>query len=260
LDNIARRSPQARLGADGEAVPRSAYFSCRSSIVEPLFIDKNSVLYSRDPRQLPEWICYDTLVRKEIRAGTTISTMKNVTPIDPQWLGALSMGCKLLSMGEALDIPVPKYDSDSDSIMCSVLTKFGSHGWILPSIQIRMGEARLTGSKQLMPDDEYRWFARYLLEGKVFADLKDLRAMLNDDPSIITRRKASSKVALLISSLADHEIASSEALTKHWVENDSKFLIKHLRSWVKKDKSKEAKKLWIDFVKKQLSVFKAENE
>ncbi len=259
LDNVARRSPQARLGADGSAIPRSAFFSCKPSIVEPLFIDKNSVLYSRDPRQLPEWICYDSIVRKETKDGSTISTMRNITPIDPQWLGSLSLGCKLLSLGETLDIPVPKYDADSDSIMCSVVTKFGSHGWVLPPIQVQMDEVKEKGSKQFMPDDQYRWFARYLLDGKVFSELKALKGMLNDDPSIITRRKTASKIALFISSLANNDISSAGSLIKYWAEEDSKFLFKNLRSWVKKDVSGEAKKIWIDLVKKKVSAYKADN-
>lgn len=255
MDHVARRTPQARLGPNGAAIPRSAYFSCKSNIVEPLFIDMNSVLFSRDPRQLPEWVCYDSLVRKETKDGSSISTMKNVTPIDPQWLGALSLGCKLMTLGETLDIPVPKYDANRDSIMCSVVTKFGDQGWILPPIQVRMQEALQNGSKQLIPDDQYRWFARYLLEGKVFQQLKGLKDLLNEDPSIITRKKASSKISLLLSSLITHEISSAEALIRHWAEENNKFLFKNLRSWAKKEKGSEVKKIWIDLVKKKVSAF-----
>ena len=40
--------------------------------------------------------------------------------------------------------------------------------------------------KQSILDDVYRWFARYLLEGKVFSKLRNLLSMLNDPPAIIT--------------------------------------------------------------------------
>ena len=35
-------------------------------------------------------------------------------------------------------------------------------------------------------DDVFRWFARFLLEGKVFPKLRNLISMLNDSPAIIT--------------------------------------------------------------------------
>lgn len=260
LDNVARRSPQGRLAADGNPVPRSAYFSCRAAITEPLFIDKKSVLYSRDPRQLPEWVCYDSVVRKNTRDGSTISTMKNVTPVDPQWLGALSVGCKLLSLGDTLEIPPPKYDFDRDSIVCSVVTKFGDQGWLLPPIQIDISEALQRGSKNLMPDDPYRWFARSLLEGKIFDELRPLKSFLNDDPSIITRKKPSAKVGLIISSLSQRDIACAENLVKYWAISDNKFLFKDLKKWVKPDNADDAKSLWIDVVTKKVQQWKADNE
>ena len=259
LDNVARRSPQARLGVDGSAVPRSAYFSCKSNLSEPLFIDKKSVIFSRDPRQLPEWVCYDSVIRKATRDGNTISTMRNVTPIDPQWLGSLSLGCKLLTTGDPLDVPVPKYDPDRDSIMCSVITKFGDEGWILPPIQVKMNDILNSGSKNIMSDDPYRWFARCLLEGKVFKELKDLKGMLNEDPSVITRKKASSKIALLVSSLSGKDISCAEALTKYWAEGNNKFLFKNLRSWVKKENASEVKEMWISMVKSKVSAWREAN-
>ena len=149
--------------------------------------------------------------------------MRKVTHLDPQWFGLLSMGCKLLSVGDPLDIPVPKYDTDRDSIMCSVVTKFGDQGWILPPIQVKMDDALRKGSKNIMSDDPYRWFARYLLEGKVFKELKSLKGFLNDDPSIITRKKPSTKIGLLVSTLSGNGISSADDLIKYWVEKDSKF-------------------------------------
>ncbi len=256
LDNVARRSPQGRLGSNGINVPRTAYFSCRATITEPLFIDKKSVLFSRDPRQLPEWICYDSIIRKTTKNGETISTMTNITPIDPSWLGELANGSNLLFKGEPIEFPTPSYDSDKDAIMCSVVTKYGDQGWLLPPVQVVMSEVLRTGTKQssiALGDDPYRWFARYLLEGKVFEELKDLKTMLNDDPGIITRRKPLSKVAILVSSLSELGIDSASQLIKHWADEDSKFLFKSLKSWVKKENVSAVKRLWITTVKKKIN-------
>ena len=80
--------------------------------------------------------------------------------------------------------------------------------------------------------------------------------MLNDNPGIITRKKPVSKIALLISSLSSNGISTAEALINHWAEKDSKFLFKNLKSWVVKEKSPEAKKLWISLVKKKILEWK----
>jgi len=265
LDNVARRSLQGtRTGPDASFIPRSAYFSCRSSLNEPLFIDKNSVLYSKDPRKLPEWICYDTLTRKTIKDGSTISTMKNVTAIDFNWLGAIAGGSKLLALYEPLTVPTPKYDSNLDTVVCSVVTKYGDHGWLLPPLQVPIHEiltpSKISNSNKrssvIMNDDPHRWFIRYLLEGKVLEELKSLSVMLNDDPAIITRKKPLQKVALIVSTLSRAGIDSASGLTRHWAEVDSKFLFGHLKSWIKKEEVSNAKRLWINVVKKKIQEYK----
>jgi len=257
LDNIARRSPPGAILDDG---PRTRYFSCSSKMTEPLFIDQSSVLYSRDSRQLPEWVCYDTSERKSTKDGSTIMVMKNVTPVDPEWLGALADGSNLLSMGVPLDTPLPSYNKERDAVMCSVTTKFGDHGWLIPSRQVVMYDAVNGPGAQgsaFLADDSFRWFARFLLEGKVLKELQGLAAMLNDDPAIISRRKPVQKVALLVSSLASAGIDSAAALQKHWAEKDSKFLFKHMKSWTKKDRADEVKHMWVQSVKANVQKWRA---
>ena len=73
--------------------------------------------------------------------------------------------------------------------------------------------------------------------------------MLNDDPTIITRRKPVSKVELLVLSLAGAGIDSAAALRKHWAEVDDKFLLKEIKNWVQRDRSRSAKAIWVNLVK-----------
>jgi hypothetical protein len=87
LDHIARRTDPNTPTCDNPKKSKAGYFSCQASITEQLFIDTNSVLHSRDYRQLPEWVCYDHIVRKTTKHGRVVAVMKNVTPIDPRWLG-----------------------------------------------------------------------------------------------------------------------------------------------------------------------------
>jgi len=249
LDNIARRAPPGALPTEFTGISRSAYICGNSKLKEPLYIDNNSTLHS----SRPEWLCYDSILRKKKNDGTTVAIMQKVTPIDSEWLAELCHGSNLLTLGSPLSIPIPRYIKEKDSIQCAVETKFGSHGWEVPPLFVDMydivkKEGQSSQKKQssaVMPDDSFRWFARYLFEGKVFAELSGLLAMLNDEPAIITRRRPSKKVALLVSALSQSGIDSAAALQKHWVEKDNKFLFKELKPWIKKDCVEASKQSWI---------------
>jgi ATP-dependent RNA helicase DHX37/DHR1 len=255
LDNVAMLAPLGSIPGSHPFSLRSAFLSSSSSIKEPLFMDRNSVLYSRDSRRLPQWVCYDYLVRKNLKDGTPIATMKNVTPVDPSWLGSIAKGSDLLSIGGPVPSPRPTYDADRDEIVCSVETKFGTHKWEIPSIKLPMYEAlRVPEGKSSMHfhlDDPYRYFARFLLEGKVLKDLEGLGSLLNDSPSIMTSKAPVGKVGLLVSALSNAEVDSAAKLRRHWAKVDNKFLFKTLKKWVKPEHVPRAKKLWIDTVTKE---------
>jgi len=252
LDNIARRAPPGLLPAEFTGVPRSGYICANSRMKEPLFIDNKSTVHSKRP----EWVCFDSIVRKtKKKDGTTVATMQRVTPIDPEWLAALCHGSNLMALGSRpLGTPLPRYIKEKDSIQCAVETKFGGHGWEIPPCYVGMYETvqkECTSDKKkqvsaaVMQDDSFRWFARYLLEGKVLLELSGLLGMLNDEPAIITRRKPTKKVMLLVSALSGAGVDSAAALRKHWAEKDNKFLFKVLKPWVTRDCMEDAKRLWI---------------
>lgn len=252
-------APPGSLSGDHPYGFRSAYISSSTSIKEPLFLDQRSALYSRNPRLLPNWVCYDSLVRKTAKDGTPVATMKRVTPIDPAWLGELAKGSRLLSLGEPLKSHQPTYDADRDAVLCCVLTKFGTKKWEIPPMQVEMFPALQAHGKTsvgFLLDDSFRWFARYLLEGKVLPELKGLGPLLSDDPVLISRKSPVAKVALLVSALSSAGVDSARALRKHWAVQDKKFLFKHLKSWVKPSHGPEARRIWMDAVKKNIQQWK----
>ena len=253
LDNIAMLAPLGSIPGEHPYSLRSAYLSCSSTIKEPLFMDRNSVAYSRDARTLPQWICFDTLMRKTRKDGTSFAAMKNITPIDASWLAHLAKDSRLLVLGEALASPSPVYDSDRDAVMCSVRTKFGSLGWEVPPMKVEMFDAlNAKGAKKsptFMSDDSFRWFARFLLEGKVLTELSALTEMLSDSPSLITRQAPVAKVALLVSAMSNAGVDSASSLCKHWAVVDDKFLFGIMKKWVKPDCAVEFQRLWIGVVK-----------
>jgi ATP-dependent RNA helicase DHX37/DHR1 len=252
LDNVARRAPPGILSPEFTGIPRSAYICGNISLREPLFIDNNSAVHSK----LPEWVCFDSVVRKKRKDGTTVVTMQRITPVDPELLASLCHGSNLLSLGSPLASPIPRYNQDEDCIQCAVETKFGSHSWQIPPLYVDMyemiqNESQAESKKQnpaLVKDDSFRWFARLLLEGKIIPELTGLSSLLNEDPSIITRRKPMKRATLLVSALSDEGVDSARALQKHWAEKDDKFLAKYLKAWVRDECLDNAKTMWINAV------------
>lgn len=64
LDNVARRAPAGTVKAGSKLQRDCAYLSCNEAITEPLYIKSSSVLFSRDPQELPEWVVYQ--VREDL--------------------------------------------------------------------------------------------------------------------------------------------------------------------------------------------------
>jgi hypothetical protein len=259
LDNVAVVAPPGSISGDYKYSLRTAYLSCSSTIKEPLFLDRNSVLFSRDTRLLPQWVCYEGIVRKKLKDGKSFAIMKNVSPVDPSWLGLLAKGSRLLTLEEPIESPIPYYDPDTDAIMCSVRTKFGLQKWEIPPIPVVMYDALQTPegkrNTRFMSDDSFRWFARYLFEGKVLPQL-NLTEVLNDAPSIITRNTPVKKVALVVSALSGAGVDSAAALRRHWAEVNDKFLFGTMKAWIKLERVDEFKQLWISTVKENVRSWK----
>jgi hypothetical protein len=260
LDNVAVLATPGSLSQDHPLDLRSAYIGCCSSNNDPLFMDTRSALYTRDFRQLPRWVCYDSIIRKTAKDGTHLAVMKNITPIEPRWIGEISKGTRLITLGTPLASPPPYYDADQDAVLCSVQTKYGTHGWELFPVRTVMYEALqnsdVTRSSDFLPDDSFRWFARFLLEGKVIKELSGLDQFMNESPALITRKTPSVKVNMLVGSLSSAGIDSAAALRKHWADHDDKFLFKHLKNWIKREHDAEAKKIWIDAVRRNIKRWK----
>ena len=250
LDNVAHLATPGSLSGDHPYSLRLAYIGCSSSTKEPLFMDKNSVLFTRDFRQLPRWVCYQSLERKCLKDGRSVAIMKHLTPIDPSWLSFLAKGSNLLAIGEPIQAPPPSYSAAEDTITCSMKARYGCHGWEVPGIQYPMAMAVSVakGKGLFTEDDLFRWFGRFLLEGKIFFELKEIERMLNDPPSVITRKVSSSKVISLVSALSQHGIMNKHSLIQHWAKVNDKFLFSSMKKWVRPDQAPKFKTIWIRLV------------
>lgn len=261
LDHVALLATPGSISGDYPIDLRSAYISSASSINSPLFLDKGSVLYTRDYRQLPRWVCYDSIVRKTARDGSPINVMKNITPIDPTWLGEISKGTRMLSLGAALSLPPPIYDVEQDQILCSVTTKYGARGWQICPTKLGMYEALNSINRKenhsFLRDDSFCWFARFLWEGKIISEFAELKNLMNDSPSLLTQKIPSQKVNILVSELSRTGIDNASALRKHWSEKDDKFLFLQLKNWIKRECRSQAKKIWVEGVRQNVQKWRA---
>ena len=258
LDHVATLAPVASFTADHPLNLRTAYLGATTDSQEPLFLDRNSVLYSSDSRLLPHWICYDTLVRKTHKStGQTIVTMRAVTAIDPSWLGNVAKGSRLLHIGTPLASPQPQYNSNHDGMFCSVTTKFGRHSWEITPVRIPWDKAFATveTSRALSADDVYAWFARFLIEGKIFPELDALRGMLRQDTASITNTKVRPKaIQGLLAAVQSSELSNRKGLCRAWRERGPRFLWSSVQPLVRPERVTEAERLWVGTARQYMAT------
>ena len=260
LDNVATLAPVATFAADHPLNLRTAYLGATTDSQEPLFLDRNSVLYSNDSRQLPQWVCYDTLVRKtHQKTGQTIVTMKGVTALDASWLGSLAKGSRLLHLGNPLVSPAPQYNTDQDEMLCSVTTKYGRHSWEITPVRIPWEQAfaQNEANRALSSDDVFAWFTRCLLEGKVLPELHALRGMLRQDITVITNARVRPKAILgLLATMQSADIHSRKSLCRAWRDRGPRFLWSGIQPLVRPERVAEAERLWVGTARQYMVTVK----
>jgi hypothetical protein len=201
-------------------IPRSAYICGNSKLKEPLFVDNNSTMHPLRP----EWVCFDSIVRKTKKDGTLfIRTMQKVTPIDAEWIATHCHGSSLMTLWSPFATPAPRYIKEKDLIQYAVETKFVGHEReislcyvdIYVLIQKQSYRDQRKQTLVVMQDDLYRWLATYLLKRKVLPKLSGRSSLLNDEPATITRRKPMKNVMVVVLTLSDADVDSFLALRKH---------------------------------------------
>eukprot|EP01084_Bolivina_argentea_P089294 161148_1 len=256
VDQIARKWPNEEIPNDNDWVKskrnylllKKAY-QCMSQPNKPVFIHPSSYIYSSSstsgafngdsiPYQ-PEFVIYFTLHKSE-----TVSTekqkyekkiyMHHITVIESYWL--LNIAPHLCIVSEPLSTPKPFYDKINDEIKCYVEVRFGAYQWELPQQSIKY------------PNDKiYYWFARLLLEGQIFEDLKCIKPYLQYRPNIITDDKyscVSNKAVIgLIDKLKEYKIDSKHKLKLSFIKNQN-FLYDELKMFMYNIKQYVLKKVW----------------
>lgn len=249
-DNIAKKAPYDLIKVGTRRKRLTAYISCDPSIPGPIYIHPSSALYRKDPSSnLPEYIVYETLIQNSTSGFTY---MTNVTIIRDNWIPSILSSCSLLKWSEPLISPTPYYDADADCIKGYSIPKYGQFSWELPVQKKRLSELvedsndkKAIGYRKI--DEVYRWFARFLLEGKVLNDnrIKSIltKSNLKDSPTIITQMKPLAKVSNLLQSLIKLNISSKSQLLQVLSKNPL-FLMEEIQQFLNIEVRSSFRSVW----------------
>lgn len=132
---------------------------------EPVFLHQGSVLR----KTLPEYVVYQEVYE------TNKLYMRGVTAIEPEWLAVYVPS--MCNLSDPLTDPEPRYNPQTGKVHCTVTGTFGPQAWPLPNIDIPYPHNL----------EVYKWFARFILEGKVYKKLEKYKQFLLSQPNIMVK-------------------------------------------------------------------------
>ena len=148
IENVAKkREIYDNVGNEKEQVIKKRMIYESNENHEECQISKQSIVDSS------ELICYKEII-KDKRANLVCNTV-----IQPEWL--FNLGGELVSYDYEKFVKEPFYFEDK--IYCLLDIKFGYKNWNIPGVRVEIKKSE---------DYYYRWFARFLLEGKIFPKFK----------------------------------------------------------------------------------------
>uniref|UniRef100_A0A8C0B6Z6 Activating signal cointegrator 1 complex subunit 3 n=1 Tax=Buteo japonicus TaxID=224669 RepID=A0A8C0B6Z6_9AVES len=204
-DHVARRVQAEELLDDKW---KNAYKT--ALLDDPVFIHPSSVLF----KQLPEFVVYQEILE------TTKLYMKGVSVVEPEWIPALLP--PYCHFGKPLENPPPSYCSETGRIRCHRPSVFYRVSWQLPAVEVDYPEGI----------DRYKYFARFLLEGKV-CKLRSYSRCLLSSPLIMlkTWSKLQPRTESLLQALVAENCDNRDALLAAWKKNP-KYLLAAYCQWI----------------------------
>ncbi|KAI6076394.1 putative ATP-dependent RNA helicase DHX37 [Aix galericulata] len=175
---------------------------------DPVFIHPSSVLF----KQLPEFVVYQEIVE------TTKLYMRGVSAVEPEWIPALLP--PYCHFGKPLENPSPSYCPETGRIRCHRPNRVS---WQLPAVEVDYPEGI----------DRYKYFARFLLEGKVIEKLDSYKHCLLSSPLIMlkTWSKLQPRTEALLQALVAEKCDNRDALLAAWKKNP-KYLLAAYCQWL----------------------------
>uniref|UniRef100_A0A8C5PBB8 Activating signal cointegrator 1 complex subunit 3 n=1 Tax=Leptobrachium leishanense TaxID=445787 RepID=A0A8C5PBB8_9ANUR len=217
-DHIARRIGQEEMLDEKW---RHAY---KTPLLEdPVFIHPSSVLF----RELPEFVVYQEIME------TSKMYMKGVSSIEPEWIPALLP--QYCHFGNPLEKPPPYYCTESGMVKCHRQSSFYRIGWQLPAVVVNYPAGL----------DCYKYFAKFLLEGKVIKKFGSYTNMLLSSPLTMIKSwaKLQPRTEILLKALVSENCDSRPALLAAW-KKDPKYLLSAFCQWLPEAIHEEASQAW----------------
>ena len=214
-----------RISQEEEEESKEKKGGYRTGAMEQIvFIHSSSVLF----RLRPEWVVYQDLF--QVAGGKVV--MRGVTGVSASWLPRLCPAST--TRGEPLSEPEPRY-SDTGRVTASYRPTWGQLGWQLPLTELEM-EAGL---------DKYKWFGRFLLEGRVAQSLEKYRTSLLSNPLIMVKTWSNlqKRTEILVRELARESCDSGPRLTEVWAR-DPKHLLSAFLAWLPEVIHEDVSKEW----------------
>jgi ATP-dependent RNA helicase DHX37/DHR1 len=228
IDQVAARDgvPNRHRIGDTSYTPLCSNRLRDGTAQDKIFIHPSSCLY----RVPPQYVTFTDLVR------TSKVFMKTCTAIDDSsWLAAV--GRTLCHFSKPLENPAPEYDPANDDIICHCSPTFGDFSIPLAPMQISYPKGV----------DRARYFARFFLEGRLFAPLAAFADALVSKPTLMTNKKipvTQAKIMGLIQPLLDHGVYSRQDLIAIWTGSDPKFLLRAYQLWLPTDFHQKVADIW----------------
>nr|XP_056715451.1 probable ATP-dependent RNA helicase DHX37 [Euleptes europaea] len=190
---------------------------------DPVFIHPNSILF----KQLPEFVVYQEIVE------TTKMYMKGVSAVEPEWIPLLLP--PYCHFEKPLENPPPSYCPKTGSVKCHRPSVFYRIGWQLPAVEVDYPEGI----------DRYKYFAKFLLEGKVFKKLGSFARCLLSNPVTMlkTWSKLQPRTESLLKALVSENADNRDALLAAWNRNP-KYLLMEYCQWIPEAAHDNVSKIW----------------
>ncbi|GJQ09261.1 hypothetical protein GpartN1_g1052.t1 [Galdieria partita] len=211
-------------------------------------VSGKTVFLSRDrmisqPVSSIEFLCYVELLDKSssTRSVEDSHSSKHVyirycTVVTARML--LDKAPSMCTFSKPLLYPLPRYDIDRDSVVCSVHVSYGPRQWPLGIFQVPLDDDLYSqvssGGDQYswVMMDRYRIFGQSLLKGEVFEMLSQWTNYLKESPCVMTKAPSKPCVMQLYRELYQHKIYRSKDLLRIW-EKRPQFLLKEYLNFLK---------------------------
>ena len=134
-----------------------------------------------------------------------------------------------------MEQPQPRYDNEAGVVKCHMTCTFGPKAWQVPAQELDYPTCL----------DKFKWFARFLLEGKVAPGLARLVPFLLSSPSTMlkTWAKLQPWTDALLSELVGASADSRSALEAAW-KKDERFLLAAYKQWIPQSKHTLLANMW----------------